>query len=267
MTPHEAAQRLDHVVTEYVLRWMRRLPDVTVTAFGRAEAIRTPGAPDVDFLNTVHRLEPRDADQVPAIVAHYREAGARPWFELLPDPEFGRLADALHDEGARHTSFFVVLERDLPAPAPGAMPAGVAIEEVGPTSEEFARVLPEGHGVPGEHLAGAVARTREQARIEGARRYVATVDGEPAAAAVLFAVDGIAYLANASTLERFRRRGCQGALIERRLADAAAAGLPRACVLTGWGSQSHANLARAGFRTACLKAVWELSESTATPPE
>ncbi|HSR22902.1 MAG TPA: hypothetical protein VLW53_05080 [Candidatus Eisenbacteria bacterium] len=258
MTPHEAARRLDRVATEYMLRWMRRLPGVTVTSFGEAEATRAPAATDLDFMNTVHRLDPRDTDRVRAIFAHYREARVRPWFELMPDSEFGRLADALHAGGARHVGSLVLLQRELPAPPPGPLPAGVAVEEVGPDSEEFARVLPAGHGVPDEALAGAVAAARQQARVEGSRRYVAAVDGRPAAAAVLFLVEGIAYLANASTLEPFRRRGCQGALIRRRLADAAAAGHRRACVLTGWGSQSHANLARAGFGAVCTKAIWRV---------
>jgi Acetyltransferase (GNAT) domain len=263
MTPHEAARPLDWIGSEYMLRWLRRLPDVTVTAFGDAWATRCAAAPDVDFLNTVHRLEPADAERVPAVVEHYRSAGVSPWFELMPHPEFPRLAGALAAAGARHVDFLTVLERDLPAAAPDPLPPGVAIAEVGPEDEDFARVLPTGHDVPAEHLDDAIGRTRHQARIEDARRYVATVDGTPAAAAVLLMAGGLAYLANASTIEAFRRRGCQGALIRRRLADAAAAGCERACVFASWGSQSHANLAAAGFHAAYTKAIWRVDPAGA----
>jgi len=260
MTPHEAAVELDWISTEYLLRWFRPLPEVTIAEFGGAWAALTPGAPDADFLNKVYRLRPDDAGHVPAIVERYRAAGLRPWFELAPHPEFARLADALHAAGARQLDFDVVLERELPpALPPGPLPPGVAVAEVGPGDEDFVRVLPAGHDVPAEHLAAAVERTRHQARIEGARRYVATVDGAPAAAAALLLARGIAYLANASTLQAFRRRGCQGALIRRRLADAAEAGYGRACVLTTWGSQSHHNLAAAGFRAAFNKVVWRIA--------
>jgi hypothetical protein len=262
MTPHEDALALDRVVVEYLRRWWLLMPDVTVTARGAGWAARTPSAPDVDFLNGVHGLAAADAGLVPEIVAGYRAAGVpRPWFELMPEADFEPLAGALAAAGARHVSFLVVLERD-PAPVQDDLPAGVDLREVGEDDPDFVRVMPAGHGVPAEHLAEAMERTRLSTRIAGTRRYVATVAGEPAAAAVLLLLDGIAYLANAATLEPARRRGCQGALIRRRLADGAAAGCRRACVITGWGSQSHANLVRAGFRTAYNKAVWRLDDGT-----
>jgi ribosomal protein S18 acetylase RimI-like enzyme len=264
VTPHEAALSLDWIGAEYMLRWLRLLPDVTVTRFGDAWATRTADHPDVDFLNTVHRLRPGDAELVPAIGEHYRSAGCGPWFELMPDPEFGRLADALTAAGGRHVGFLAMLERDLPAAVGSAAPpAGVAVAEVGPEDEDFVRVLPTGHDIPAEHLAGAIGRARHQARVAGTRRYVARVDGEPAAAAVLLVVGDLAYLANASTLPAWRRRGCQGALIRRRMADAAEAGCRRICVITTWSSQSHANLAAAGFRVAYTKAVWRIDAPAA----
>jgi N-acetylglutamate synthase-like GNAT family acetyltransferase len=241
-----------------MLRWVSLLPEVTVTAFGEARAVCTPRDSDIDFLNTVHRLRPEDVEQVPLIAEHYRAAAVQPWLELSPAPEFDRLADALADAGGRHLSFTAVHERDLPAGAPDALPPGVTVREVGPEHDDFVWVLPQGHGRTEAELAEAIRRTRAQSRVEGARQYLATVDGRPAAAAVLFQAGGLAYLASASTLEPLRRRGCQTALIQRRLADAAAAGCRRVATLTTWGSQSHANMARAGFRTVYTSAVWRL---------
>jgi len=259
--PHAAARELEWVSSEYLLRWLGRAQDSEITDFGAARAIRTPDHPDVDFLNTVHRLLPEDAGQVPRIAAHYAEAGIRPWLELMPAPDFGDLADALAAAGGRQVGFEAMSERDLPAPPPGARPPGVTVEEVAADLEDFVRVLPAGHDVPAEHMEGAIRRTRECAGIAGARLYLARVHEVPAAAAVLFLAPPIAYLASASTLELHRRRGCQTALIQRRLADAAGAGCTRAAVITQWGSQSHANLARAGFRGAYTKAVWRLGVS------
>ncbi len=258
MTPHEAALELEWVASDYMLRWLRRMSDVTVTAFGRAEGACCPEFADADFLNTVHRLLPDEAELVPHIVEHCVAVGVGPWFELMPAPGFEGLADALHAAGARQVGFLTMQERELPAPPPAELPAGVAITPSADDPDAFARVLPEGHGVPADRLEQAVARTREQAAIERTRTYLARVDGVPAAAAVLYLSGDVAYLANASTLERYRRRGCQGALVQRRLADAAAAGCRRACVITGWGNQSHANMVRAGFRSAYTKAMWRM---------
>src|SRR5260370_38787210 len=94
MTPHAAAQQLEWVGSEYMLRWLARTPDVTITAFGTARATCSATQPDVDFLNTVHRLLPDDTDQVPAIAEHYAVAGVQPWLEVVPAPGFARPAEA-----------------------------------------------------------------------------------------------------------------------------------------------------------------------------
>jgi hypothetical protein len=260
-SPHAAAWELEWVSSEYLLRWLGRMPDVSITPFGAARAVRAPERPDIDFLNTVHRLLPEDAEQVARIARHYTDAGVEPWLELMPAPGFDRLADGLAEAGGRQVGFLTMSDRALPAPPAGALPPEVTVEVVGSGLEDFARVLPAGHDVPAEHLEEAIGRTRECAGIAGARLYLARVDGVPAAAAVLLLAPPIAYLANASTLEPYRRRGCQTALIQRRLADGAAAGCSRAAVLTEWGSQSHANVARAGFRGVYTKAVWRLRVS------
>jgi hypothetical protein len=258
MTPHEAALALEWVASEFMLRWLGQLPETTITAFGEAQAARTPSFPDVDFLNTVHRLHSEDSEQVPLIAEHYRAAGVQPWLELMPAPNFDPLADALAGAGGRHVNFLAVQERDLPAPPPDPLPTAVAVHEVGPDQNDFVRVLPQGHGLTEPRLTEAMRRTRAQSRVEGARWYLATIEGRPASAAVLFLSGGLAYLANASTLEQFRRRGCHTALIQRRLSDATAAGAKRVGTITAWGSHSHANMARAGFRVSYTTAVWRL---------
>ena len=78
MDVHAAALPLEWTSSEYMLRWLRRMPDVTVEAFGRAEGACCPDQADLDFVNTVHRLLPDDAGQVPAIVERYRAGGVRP---------------------------------------------------------------------------------------------------------------------------------------------------------------------------------------------
>ncbi len=95
--------------------------------------------------------------------------------------------------------------------------------------------------------------------------YLARVDGEDAAAAVLFFYGGDASTANASTIERFRRRGCQSALLARRLSDAFAAGSELVTTLTLFGSGSQRNMERAGFRMAYTKSLLA-AVSEAEPP-
>lgn len=87
------------------------------------------------------------------------------------------------------------------------------------------------------------------------RRYLALIEGQPAAAAVLTHYDGIAYLAGAATLSEFRERGAQAALIQRRLVDAAERS-ELVAVTTAFASPSQWNLERFGFSLAHLKTLW-----------
>ena len=119
----------------------------------------------------------------------------------------------------------------------------------------FAEIHLRGHEVP----PGADPRPIERwAAVDGWRLYLASVGGELAAAAALTVHDELAYLANASTVPAFRRRGCQTALIARRLQDARAAGATLVTSQAAFASPSHRNLARAGLRVAYTKAVWRL---------
>jgi hypothetical protein len=87
------------------------------------------------------------------------------------------------------------------------------------------------------------------------RRYLARIDGRPAAAAGLYLHPDGALLSGAATLPRHRRHGCQNALITRRLADASAL-TDLAVTTVAYGSASHINLERAGFRQTHTRTAW-----------
>jgi GNAT superfamily N-acetyltransferase len=80
--------------------------------------------------------------------------------------------------------------------------------------------------------------------------YVAFSGGRPAGVGAMCVTGDAAHCAAATTLPEWRGRGCQTALLRRRLADAAAAGRDLVVVQAKPGSQSQRNLERAGLRTA-----------------
>jgi GNAT superfamily N-acetyltransferase len=116
----------------------------------------------------------------------------------------------------------------------------------------------EGHGVPADERALNAPALAARAERDDATFYLAAVDGRDSAVGVLGVRDGVAYLANASTLEAARRRGCQTALIAHRIADAAIAGCELVTALTTFGSASQRTLERTGLRIAYTKTVWRL---------
>jgi GNAT superfamily N-acetyltransferase len=82
---------------------------------------------------------------------------------------------------------------------------------------------------------------------QGNRFLLATVDGEPAGAAVLGCFQNVGVCSATSVLPRFRGLGAQRALIEARLALARDAGCAWACAAVLPGAASQANLERCGF--------------------
>jgi hypothetical protein len=86
---------------------------------------------------------------------------------------------------------------------------------------------------------------------------MAFVGSQPAAGAILHVSEGVATLAGGATLTRFRGRGCQSALIERRLSEAAEAGCDAVTSRCAAGSTSQANMERVGMRVAYTKDIWQ----------
>ncbi len=141
-------------------------------------------------------------------------------------------------------------------------PAGVDVVPVKDNEGSFGMIAATGFGLP----AWASAFFADLHSRPGWHCYVARVDGEPAACAAMFIDGAIAEFGIAATLEPARGRGCQQALLHRRIADAAAAGCRTLFVETGERipdrpSASYRNILRAGFEEAYLRPNWQHPQS------
>jgi N-acetylglutamate synthase-like GNAT family acetyltransferase len=118
----------------------------------------------------------------------------------------------------------------------------------------------DGTGSPADDTLSREQLERElldYAGVSGLRRYLATINGQPVGEAAL-RIDresSLAQLAGAGTLPAFRGRGVQKALLQRRLADARAAGCDVAVVTTAPGTRSQANVMRRGFVLLYTRAI------------
>lgn len=259
MTLHaapEVVRRIERAAVAFNAGWLSAGPGVELRRFGSAIASATPSLPDLDFVNRVLGLGAAEEPLVGDVLAFYRERGLEPWLELVPEPGFDRLAARLADAGGRQIGFFTVV---YGAPEESDAACALDVREVGRDEAAlFAELHLAGHGVPEADRPWGRSSVPSWAEQEGWRLYVAEVDGEPAAAAALVVDDGLGFLADASTDPRYRRRGCQTALVRRRIADAAAAGCDLVASQCEFGSSSHRNMERAGLRVACTKAVWRV---------
>jgi GNAT superfamily N-acetyltransferase len=91
--------------------------------------------------------------------------------------------------------------------------------------------------------------------------FLALVDGSVAGGGAVSTRGGVCGLFGASTLPEFRGRGAQTALLQARIAWAAAQGCDLAVSIAQPGSASHRNMERQGFRVAytrtkLIRAAW-----------
>lgn len=89
-----------------------------------------------------------------------------------------------------------------------------------------------------------------------ADRYAGIADGKIVAVGSSVSFEDTVFLGGMGTLEAYRGRGFQSAMVARRLADAQAKGAKWAMIETVPGTGSQRNAMRAGFRVAYTAGVW-----------
>jgi len=206
------------------------------------------------------RLGTGDEAVVPPLAAWYAERGAPCFVRLSPLSADENLLRALAGAGLVQTGFMSLLY-GAPRPAEAAPADHLRVVEVGPDQDQTFLDLWTNDAPANEQ---GVRQRLARAEFTHWRRYLAFVDDQPAAYAGMF-ISGqhrTAVLAATGTLPALRRRGCQAALVQRRMADAAAADCDLVVVETTPGSPSQRNLERLGLRLAVTRVIWTFLSSS-----
>lgn len=125
-------------------------------------------------------------------------------------------------------------------------------------SSLWARISSAGWATEAPELADFMFTLGEiNAAAEGGYPFLAELAGRPIAAGMLFVYDDVALLAGAATIPEARNQGAQAALLEDRLAFAAARGCTLAMMVASPGSQSQRNAEKRGFRIAYTRTKWQ----------
>ncbi len=227
--------------------------------FGAIQAGVVRDLGQVGMMNLLLGAGEASTGELAAAVSWAEERGARPYVPLSPGlPGSGAAEDWLQANGFGDAYAWMKFVRD-PHPPRFPAPDGIEVVELGsPDEEPFGTIAALGFGMPAwgaeffAHLPGR----------EGWRCYVARIDGEAQACGAMVIEDGIAELGIGATLEAARGRGCQTALLRRRIGDAAAAGCRTLFVETGERvpdrpSASYRNILKAGFEEAYLRPNWQ----------
>ena len=180
-----------------------------------------------------------------------RERGAEKFFFWLdPVPAEANILEILGAVGTtpfRGTSYPVLQRRAASMPLP-------------PTDFRIERLVPGSGELPAGCFGDETARQefRAYVSVPGWEHFVAYEGEVVVATARLYVHQGLAYLCAGGTLEAYRKRGAQSALIAARVNRAAELGCTDCCVQTlTLLKTSLANLERAGFRLSYNRKVLE----------
>lgn len=126
----------------------------------------------------------------------------------------------------------------------------------------FGAVMREGFGMP--DLIDELSRSMVGAH--GWHCYLALDDQKPVACAAMFLTPGAAWLGCATTLEVYRGRGVQRAMLAQRIRDGLEAGCRLFTVETGMdtpesGNPSYRNMPRSGFHLAYARPSYKPGEA------
>jgi GNAT superfamily N-acetyltransferase len=193
---------------------------------------------------------------------------------VLTDPSLG---STLSDRGYRLHGFENVLglriDRDIPPASAGDVTVDIAGEDefeawTDIAVEAFTNLDGTGSVPPDDVSRDQLKDVLEQmSGVPGFIRYLARLDGEAVGEAAMRIDGDLAQMAGAGTRPRARGRGVQKALLQRRLADAGAAGCTLAVVTTAPGTRSQDNVMRRGFELLYARAILVKGAATRAPSE
>ena len=255
-----AERRFWRDVWESVPPEVARGHGVELRDFGPIQATVAADLAEVAMLNLLlGAAEDPTASDLGAAAAWAESRGVAPYVPVTPGLTATAEAEAWLSENRFERAYaWMKFVRGAHPPRFPA-PSGVEVVELtAPDQEPFGTIAAIGFGLPAwgaeffAHLPGR----------DGWRCYVAKTDGEAQGCAAMLVEDGLAEFGVAATLEEGRGRGCQTALLHRRICDAAAAGCHTLFVETGERvpdrpSASYRNILKAGFEEAYLRPNWQ----------
>jgi GNAT superfamily N-acetyltransferase len=235
---------------------------IEMKAFGPLQASLATSLPGRTMMNLVlGAAEPGAVaeGQVEAAVAWADARGAEPFVPVTPGlPDSGVAQEWLAANGFARGHGWMKFVRDAHPPRFKVAGDVEVVALTSPEQEPFGMIAATGFGLP----AWAAAFFADLPGRKSWRCYVACVDGTAQACAAMLVDGAVAELGIAATLGPARGRGCQLALLHRRIVDAAAAGCDTLLIETGEPvpgrpSASYRNILRAGFKEAYLRPNWQ----------
>jgi hypothetical protein len=197
------------------------------------------------------------ADAVNRLVAFFNTRAVPARLRIVPDGFTREQADTLSALGLRPVRFHTILWSSLPIVTEQSETADIREVTTLAEMDPHIDIQLGAYGVAPEIIERLRPLRRTWLGSTGRRFYLGFIDGHPVAEAALYWRDDLAYLESAGTLPAYRRRGLQGALIRRRVADAAKLGCRVIFGGADFENVSRTNQMACGLAVAYTAMVWE----------
>lgn len=214
--------------------------------------------PEQALLNMAYLPSFEPSSELDQLLGFFDDQVVPPRLRVIPDG-FCRAA-ARHLQRARltQTGFDTVLHG---APQVSEQPLYPEVEVLPAHKKEpFEESLKILYGSDGQHdrtVLDMLAIGRSWIGLENYRFYLAMVQDQPAAAAMMYLGDGVAYFSQAATLPEFQEMGCHQALVQAGILEATQAGSEIIMATAPFESQARFNFEVMGLSVAYLAAIWE----------
>ncbi|MBC8100216.1 MAG: hypothetical protein H7Y11_12290 [Armatimonadetes bacterium] len=207
--------------------------------------------------NRVMGASDETVDYLDEILGWYRTHHCHCRFDILPSNATEKLLPALAQRGFYQAGFYAALYAAAEYHTDYTAPATLYLERIPSGDRELMLdVYAAGFNFSAKTQPVMRASLRGLFDSPNVRFYGANINDKLVGISTLFLSDSVGYVASSTTLPQYRGRGCQPALLNRALADAALEQCDLVVSHCGFASISQRNLERIGLRLAYTKAVW-----------
>lgn len=263
LTTAAECRRLDLMIADYArVRFTGPGNPMGTQTWQRAGiyATKVPFVPTSPQMNRVFGME--DSTDLEEILEFYGATQQPCWIEV-PAFASSSFTSALIQHGFRPEYHTSVLASELPRSVSLARHAmdEITFETIGADAQpsvvaSFLDTLNLGFGQSQDTLSRVRRNQSFWPTVSHWRLFLARCNGIPAGGGVLTIQDRYGYLAAASVLPEYRRRGVQQALIELRIRQAEQESCTVVLGQADFASSSQCNMQRRGLNLIYTKAVW-----------
>ena len=199
---------------------------------------------------------PVTGPEIEHFIHFYESRGFQPQIELCPYAHES-LISGLAVRNFVIKGFETVLARDMSIPLDAKIPPDITVTQLNADDEAqletFLKIVIDGFGVPNTESFGRMVK--KAFHYPNTFAYFASVDGIPAAGGSCELCAPCGALFGMTTLEAFRKRGLQRALMIARLAAAQQSRCKYVTIGSKPDSPTGRNAMRLGFQVAYTKAI------------